>query len=174
MEFIWKAIQAYGPSIIVIAAIIIVVVGFLKLCKVFDKISSKDVKKGIFLILDAVLAFAGAAIYFAIFNVAFTGYYVLYSVTLFGTTAFLYTIYESAGLRKLVRLIISVVAKWFKQNPEAKLTKTAQKYGLVEAISFLQAKQEEQAKAEAAKAAEAKPVETTTSVPTDSTTVVKQ
>ena len=174
MEFIWKAVQTYGPSIAIIAAIIIVFVGILKLCKLFDKIKSKDLKKGLFLLIDVVLAFVGAAVYFAIFKIAFTGYYVLYSVTLFGTTAMLYTIYEGAHLRKGVRLLFKLIAGWFKKNPEAKLTKTAEKYGLVDAINFLQAKQEEQAKAEAAKAAaEVQPVETAPAATTD-TTVVKQ
>ena len=174
MEFIWQAVQKYGPSILVIAAVIIVFVGVLKLFKAFDKISSKDVKKAVYFAVDAVLAFAGAAVYFAIFGIPFTGYYALYSVSLLGVTTLLYSLYEHWGPRWCVRKLIGLVASWFKKNPEAKLTKDAEKYGLVKAINYLQAKYEAQEAEEKAKAeAEKKAAETATSATTDTTTVVK-
>ena len=134
MEIIWSAVQTYGPSILVIASIIIVVLGILKLCKVFDKITSKDLKKGLYFLIDLVLAFAGAAIYYAIFDIAFSGYYVLYSISLLAVTVTMYSFYEYFGLRWCVRKLISLVANFFKKNPKDKFTVTCDQLGLVDAI----------------------------------------
>lgn len=139
MERIISYIQDYGPSIIIIAICIIAFVGILKLCKVFDKIKSSQVKKVLYYVIDVVLAFAGSAIYFAIFHKSFsdTGY-VLYSISTLGVTTTLYAVYENFGLRTLVKMAINGISKWFKKNPEAKLTKWAKKYGLVESLEKIQ------------------------------------
>lgn len=185
-DMIWNAVQTYGPSILVIAAIIIVILGILKLCKVFDKIESKDLKKGIYLVIDLVLSFAGAAIYFAIFNVAFSGYYVLYSFALLSVVITLYAIYEQSGARWCVRKLLSLLANFFKKNPKNKFTQSCDQLGLVDAIiawdAYL-AKQDiavlEEAKQEAA-AKQAQQTETktedtaSTETTTETTNVVNQ
>lgn len=148
MDKLISYIQNYGLSILVIAVCIIAIVGILKLCKVFDKIKSDDLKKFIYYALDVVLAFAGSAIYFAIFHKDWSGYAV-YSVSQLGTTLFLYAFYEQCGGRKLVRMLISVVAKWINKNPETEFAKWANKLGLDKGLETIQTMiADEKAKAE--------------------------
>ncbi len=137
MDKIVAYIETYGLSILIIAICIIAIVGILKLCKVFDKIKSDDLKKFIYYVIDIALAFGGSAIYFAIFHKSFDGY-VMYSISQFATTVFLYAFYEQCGVRKLVRMLISVIAGWIKKNPETELAKWANKLGLSESIDKLQ------------------------------------
>ena len=137
MDKLISYIQNYGLSILVIAVCIIAIVGILKLCKVFDKIKSDDLKKFIYYAIDVVLAFAGSAIYFAIFHKDWNGY-AMYSLSQLATTLFLYAFYEQCGVRKLVRMLISVIAGWIKKNPETELAKWAEKLGLTESIEKLQ------------------------------------
>lgn len=140
MERIISYIQDYGPSIIIIAICIIAFVGILKLCKVFDKIKSSQVKKVLYYVIDVVLAFGVSAIYFAIFHKSFSGTgYVMYSVSTLVMTTTLYAVYENFGLRTLVKMAINGISKWFEKNPEAKLTKWAKKFGLVESLNKIQA-----------------------------------
>lgn len=153
MDKLISYIQNYGLSILVIAVCIIAIVGILKLCKVFDKIKSDDLKKFIYYAIDVVLAFAGSAIYFAIFHKDWTGY-AMYSLSQLATTLFLYAFYEQCGIRKLVRMLISVIAGWIKKNPENELAKWAEKVGLTESIEKLQtilADEQEKAEQEATK-----------------------
>lgn len=142
MDKLLAYIQTYGLSILVIAICVIAIIGILKLCKVFDKIKSSEVKKVIYYALDVVLAFAGSAIYFASFHKDWAGYW-LYSIAQLGVTTTLYAIYENFGVRKLVQYLISVISKWFEKNPEAELTKWAEKVGLTESIDKLQALNEQ-------------------------------
>lgn len=134
MEVLWNAVQTYGPSILVIACIIILILGILKLCKVFDKIESKDIKKCIYFAIDLVLSFVGSAIYFAIFGITFSGYYVLYSISLLAVVVTVYAFYEYFGLRWCVRKLISLLANFFKKNPKDAFTQAADKLGLDDAI----------------------------------------
>ena len=131
MDKLLEYISIYGWAILVIAVAIIVFIGILKLCKVFKKVKSSGVKKLIYYGLDVVLAFAGSAIYFAIFHKAFAGYVVYSFAQLFVTTT-LYAIYENFGLRNLVRYLIKLVANWIKKNPDSKLSKNLKKLGLGE------------------------------------------
>lgn len=149
MEHILTFIQNYGLPVFVIASCIIAFLGILKLCKLFDKISSKSVKKLIYYIMDIALSFGGAAIYFAVFNRDFSGY-VAFSATQVTATTTLYAIYENFGVRKLVQMLLGCVAGWFKKNPEHKFTKLAKQLGLDNAIAKLQEVKVEEAKAAAA------------------------
>lgn len=149
MEKIISYIETYGPSILIISICIIAFVGILKLCKVFDKIKSSQVKKVLYYVIDVVLAFGVSAIYFAIFHKSFSGTgYVMYSVSTLVMTTALYAVYENFGLRTLVKMAINGISKWFEKNPEAQLTKWAKKFGLVESLNKIQALvDEEKAKA---------------------------
>lgn len=151
MDKIISYVQNYGLSIVVIAVCVIAIIGILKLCKVFDKIKSADLKKFIYYALDVVLAFAGSAIYFAIFDKDWNGY-AIYSVSQLGTTLFLYAFYEQCGVRKLVRMLINVIANWVKKNPETQFAKWAEKLGLDKGLETIQTmiadKQAEEAKKE--------------------------
>lgn len=131
MEQILGYIERYGLSVFVIACCIIAVIGILKLCKVFDKITNKSVKKLIYYALNVVLAFGGSAIYFAIFKINFSGYLV-FSAAQVGTTTTLYALYENFGLRKLVQIGLDCLAKKLKNDPDAKLSKTLKGFGLSE------------------------------------------
>lgn len=137
MDKILSYVETYGLSILVIAICVIALIGILKLCKVFDKIQSKDIKKVIYYALDVVLAFAGSAIYFACFHKEWNGYW-LYSLAQLATTTLLYSLYENFGVRKLVQYLLSLVAKWLKRNPEKELSKWAEKVGITESIEKLQ------------------------------------
>lgn len=124
LDFITK----FGLAVFVIASCSIILIGILKLCKVFSKIENKNVKKLIYYILNVVLSFGGAAIYFAIFKISFESY-IMFSVTQIGATTTLYAIYENFGVRKLVQIGLTWIASWFKKNPEAKFTKVATSLG---------------------------------------------
>lgn len=166
MEQILEYITKYGLPVFVIASCIILIIGILKLCKVFNKISNKNVKKFVYYILNVVLAFVGAVIYFAAFKISFTGY-VAFSFTQVGATTTLYAIYENFGVRKLVQMFLDWLGSKLKSDPDSKLSKTLKKLGLTEdAIANVKATvtaETEKAETEKAKALET-PVETTTEV----------
>lgn len=129
-------IESYGLPILVIAICIISFLGILKLCKVFDKLQNKEVRKCIFLIIDLVLAFGFAAIYFAIFKKPFSGYCV-YSGAQFVVAVVLYAMYENWGLRKLVQVVLALLSKWCTSDKEHKFKKLAIALGLDHAVVTL-------------------------------------
>lgn len=137
MEQILKYIQTYSLPVFVIATCIIILIGILKLCKVFDKIKSSNVKKFIYYLLDVVLAFGGVAIYFAIFKIDFSSY-IMFSITQIGATTTLYAIYENFGIRKIVRMFFDKVKSWIAKNPEAQFSKWAKKIGLDKGLETIQ------------------------------------
>lgn len=159
----WALVEAYGLSVLIIAVTIIAFIGVLKLCKVFDKIQNKDLKKFIYYAIDIVLAFGGSAIYFAAFKLDWSAF-VTYSVAELTIVTTLYSLYEHFGVRKFVRWLIGIVAKWIKKNPDAQLSKWANKVGLESAIEKLnveiQHRQEELAKQELEKKEQAVASET--------------
>ena len=129
-------IESYGLPILVIAICIITLLGILKLCKVFDKLTNKDVRKCVFFCIDLVLSFGIAAIYFALFNMPFSGYLV-YSGAQFVVTVVLYAIYENWGVRKLVQVILALITKWFASDKASRFKKLAIKLGLDQAVITL-------------------------------------
>lgn len=137
MDGVLSYVETYGIAIIVIAICIIAIIGILKLCKVFDKIQSNEIKKVIYYAIDVTLAFVGGAIYFAAFNKDWSGY-CLYSIAQLGVTTTLYALYENFGLRKFVKWLIGVIAGWFKKNPDSELSKWANKIGLTESLEIIQ------------------------------------
>lgn len=139
MEAIITYITQHGLPVFVIACMIIAIVGILKLCKVFAKIKSADVKKLVYNVIDIVLAFGISAAYFGIFHLNFNGY-LIFSVTQISATAALYTIYENFGARKFVRYIIQLITKWIVKDPNSQLSKWADKVGLDEALKAIQDK----------------------------------
>lgn len=138
MEQILTYVKNHGLPVFIIASCIIAVIGILKLCKVFNKIENKNVKKLIYFILDVALSFGGAAIYYAIFNIGFDSY-IIFSATQISSTLTLYQIYENIGARKLWQIILAGVAGWFKKNPDKQLAKIAKAVGLEEFIAKTQA-----------------------------------
>lgn len=166
MEQIFEYIKQYSLPVFIIASCIIALIGILKLCKVFDKISNKNIKKCIYYMLNVALAFSGAAIYFAAFKISFTDY-VAFSFTQVGATTTLYAIYENFGVRKLVQMLLDWLSSKLKSDPDNALSKTLKKLGLTEdAIANVKATvtaEAEKAEAEKASAPET-PVETTTEV----------
>ena len=169
MEQILEYITRYGLSVFVIASCIIALIGILKLCKVFDKIKNKNIKKLIYYVLNVAFAFGGAAIYFAAFKIDFSGY-VMYSCTQVGATTTLYAIYENFGVRKLVQILLAWVATWFKKNPENKFVKALKGLGLTEeAIANIKATTD--AELEKAKVQEITAPETVEVIPAANETV---
>lgn len=138
MEQILHYIQTYSLPVFIIATCIIMLIGILKLCKVFDKISSSNVKKFIYYLLDVVLAFGGVAIYFAIFKIDFSGY-LMFSLTQIGATTTLYAIYENFGIRKLVQMLFAKIESWIEKNPKTQFSKWAKKLGLDKGLETIQA-----------------------------------
>lgn len=131
MEQIFEFIFQYGLPVFVIASCSILLIGILKLCKVFNKISNKNIKKLIYYILNVVLSFGGAAIYYAAFKIGFNSY-LMFCLTQISATTTLYAIYENFGVRKLVQIGLAWVASWSKKNPESKFTKAAKALGFDE------------------------------------------
>ena len=134
MEQIFEYIKENGLPVFIIATCIIAIVGVLKLCKVFDKISSKNVKKFIYYALDIVLSFGGSAIYFAIFKLDFSNY-MIFSISQISSTTALYALYENFGLRKLVQMLIAWLSTRIKKEDAVKLSKIAEKMGLHNALN---------------------------------------
>lgn len=98
-----------------IAVAIIVFIGILKVAKVFNKLTNKDLKKGIYFGLSVVLSFACAAIYYAICKFNWQWYW-LYSLCQATATTMLYALYEYLGPRKLVQLLFTWLASLFKKS----------------------------------------------------------
>ena len=131
MEQILDFISQYGLPVFVIASCSILLIGILKLCKVFNKISNKNIKKLIYYILNVVLSFGGVAIYYAAFKIGFNSY-LMFCLTQVSATTTLYAIYENFGVRKLVQIGLAWMASWSKKNPESKFTKAAKALGFDE------------------------------------------
>lgn len=131
MDKIISYVETYGLAILVIALITIFLIGTLKVCKVFSKIQSAKIKKLVYYICDVVLAFGGSAIYFAIFKISFSEYLV-YAGAELSITTFLYAVYENFGIRELVKILINVIAKAIKGDPNSKINKELKKLGLNE------------------------------------------
>ena len=128
MEQILEFISQYGLPVFVIASCSILLIGILKLCKVFNKISNKNIKKLIYYISNVVLSFGGVAIYYAAFKIGFNSY-LMFCLTQVSATTTLYAIYENFGVRKLVQIGLAWVTSWSKKNPESKFTKAAKALG---------------------------------------------
>lgn len=131
MERILELIYQHGLPVFVIAYCSIFLIGLLKLCKVFNKISNKNISKLIYYILNVALSFGGAAIYYAAFKIEFNTY-LMFCLTQINATTTLYAIYENFGIRKLVQISLAGVASWFKRRPESKFTKAAKALGFNE------------------------------------------
>lgn len=153
MEEILGFIATYGIPVFVIATCIIAFLGILKLCKVFDKLTNRNMKKFIYYALDVILAFVGALLYFLMFHIDFSGYW-MFCITQVSATTTLYAIYENFGLRKLLQMGLDKLAQAIKNSPNTKLTKTLTSLGLNE-TAIANIKEAVVVEAEKIKAAEA-------------------
>lgn len=160
MEEILGFIAMYGIPVFVIATCIIAFLGILKLCKVFDKLTNRNVKKFVYYTLDVILAFVGSLLYFLIFHIDFSGYW-MYCITQVSATTTLYAIYENFGFRKLLQMGLDKLAQAIKNSPNTKLTKTLTSLGLNE-TAIASIKEAVVVEAEKMKAAEAKNAEVKT------------
>lgn len=131
MEQFLNYILEYGPTALVLGTITIVIIGILKLCKAFNWIKNKDVKKLVYYILNIVLTFGIVAVYYTVHKIDFSNF-VLFSCSQVGSTTALYAIYENFGLRKLWQMALAWFATWFKKNPENKYVKALKGLGLTE------------------------------------------
>lgn len=129
---VFTLIAKWGISTLVIAVISIVLMGVLKLCKLFTKIKSADIKKIIYTAIQAVFGFGFSALYYVIFRIPFDLSYVGYSIAVVSITIIGYHYYETIGLRKFVRWLLGIFAKWFAANPNNKIDKSLKKLGLTE------------------------------------------
>lgn len=143
MEQILDFIQTNGLPVFVIATCIIAIIGILKLCKVFNKVTNKNVKKCIYYILDVALAFGGSAIYYAIFKLSFNSY-IAFSLAQITATTTLYAMYENFGVRNLVQLFFNLIAKKLKPDQLQQFKKLAKKLGFDLATQTLQQVKEEE------------------------------
>lgn len=136
MEQILLYISEYGLAVFIIATAIILTIGILKVCKVFDKIQNKDIKKIIYYSLDVVLSFGYVALYYVIFNLDWHTYWIL-CITQMGATTTLYTIYENFGLRKLLQMFLAWFAKATTKKNTKKFAQLVQDMGLSNALAEL-------------------------------------
>jgi len=144
MEEVLNFIAEWGLPHFLIGLIIINIIGILKLCKVFSKIQSKEIKKTIYFALDVILAFAVTAGYYAIFGIEFTTY-IKYSFEQLTLTTAIYALYEGVHLRDVWKIVLNWVGSWFKYNPDSAITKLAKKIGADEAIVKLQEEKQKEA-----------------------------
>lgn len=131
MEYILEYIAHYGLPVFVMASCIIAFIGTLKVCKVFNKITNDNIKKFIYYTLNVILAFGAVAIYFVLFKIDFSTYFMV-SFTQVGATTTLYAIYENFGLRKVVQMFLAWLYNKFKKDPESKFVKNLKTIGLTE------------------------------------------
>jgi len=136
MEQILLYIAEYGLAVFIIATAIILTIGILKVCKVFDKIQNKDIKKIIYYGLDVVLAFGYVALYYVIFNLEWHTYWIL-CITQMGATTTLYNIYENFGLRKLLQMFLAWFTKVTTKKNTEKFAQLVQDMGLSNALAEL-------------------------------------
>lgn len=136
MEQILRYIAEYGLAVFTIATAIILTIGILKVCKVFDKIQNKDVKKIIYYALDIALSFGYVALYYVIFNLNWHTYLIL-CITQMGATTTLYNIYENFGLRKLLQMFLTWFAKATTKKNTKKFAQLVQDMGLSNALAEL-------------------------------------
>lgn len=132
-----KYISAYGISLLVIACLIIACIGILKVCKVFRKVSSVNLKKAIYYILDIALAFAFAAAYFALTKQGFSKYLAFTGAEICVVTA-LYAVYENFGVRKLLTVVVTQIREHMAKNKNSKLTKLVQQVGIEKSLIEIQ------------------------------------
>lgn len=136
MEQILLYIAEYGLAVFLIATAIIVTIGILKVCKVFDKIQNKDVKKIIYYALNVALSFGFVALYYALFQLNWDTYWIL-CITQMGATTTLYNIYENFGLRKLLQMFLAWFTKVTTKKNATKFVELVQEMGLSSAIAEL-------------------------------------
>lgn len=131
MEQLLAYIAQYGVPVATLAFIVICFIGFLKLCKVFSKIPSAQIKKTIYYVLSISLSFGVTALYFVIFDNAWDTY-LKFSIAQANATAVLYAIYENLGIRKLFQVICTKLIEYIKKSPERKTAKALKNLGLTE------------------------------------------
>lgn len=131
MEQILAYIERYGLIVATIALSVICFIGLLKVCKVFNKISSKQAKKTIYYILSIGLAFGATALYYSLFTLSWDTY-LKFSIAQANATAVLYALYENLGIRKLLQVIATKWVEYIKKNPERKTAKALKNLGLTE------------------------------------------
>lgn len=140
----------FGLPVIILSFIAIALLGILKLCRVFSKLQSKNIKKFIYYAIDIILGFGLAALYFVIFGKNFVDY-LGFSCTLIGAITAVYALYENIGARNLWQKVLAAIATWFKSSKDSKFKKLALKMGLDKALTELQTVVKEEAdKAQAA------------------------
>ena len=108
-------VNLHKIPVILITVAVIFFIGLLKTIKVFDKITNKDLKKGILFSLSIVLSFAGAAIYYAIKHFAWNRFW-LYGLIQSVATIVCYAFYEDLGPRKLIQLLFTWCGSLFKKK----------------------------------------------------------
>ena len=131
MEQFLNYILNHGPLAFIISFIVINIIGILKLCKAFNWIKTKGVKKLVYYILNVALTFAAVAIYYHI-NWLDPSDYLIFSFKQVGSTTALYAIYENLGLRNLWQIVLTWIISLFKKDPEHVLVKSLKKLGLTE------------------------------------------
>lgn len=136
MEQILLYIAEYGLAVFVIATAIILTIGILKVCKVFDKLQNKDVKKIIYYALNVALSFGYVALYYVIFTLNWDTYWIL-CITQMGATTTLYNIYENFGLRKLLQMFLTWFTKVTTKKNTEKFAQLVQDMGLTNALAEL-------------------------------------
>lgn len=139
MEQLLAYLTKYGLSTAIIALSVVCFIGLLKVCKVFSKISSAQVRKTLLYGLSVSLSFGGVALYFVIMSLTWETYIPLCITQVSATTA-LYAIYENLGIRKLLQVIAGKVIEYIKKHPERKTAKALKSLGLTdEMLTKLQA-----------------------------------
>lgn len=117
-------VTSHSLNVIVLAFIIIMFVGILKFFGLFNKITSKDIRNFIYLIIDIALSFGLGALYIVMFGLSWVAYIPLVA-ELVPAVLVGYSIYDGIGIKRFVKFvgnfIVNVVAKNYIDKEVEKL-----------------------------------------------------
>ncbi len=130
----------------ILTAIILSVVGLVKLP--FDKFKMKHPKiyKAVFTLLSIVLTFIACVVnhlFILESKVLFNAAFVVMLLSTYAGVFGLYLSYEGLGAKELVKRLLNAIKNLKASAPESKLSKMIDKYGIELAVKVITAKQSE-------------------------------
>ena len=121
-------ILKHSWQVILLGFAVIFIIGVLKYFKCFNKVTSADVRKFIYILLNIALSFGIGALY--CLSIGFANYIALV-IELIPAVLVEYAIYENIGLRKFMKIIgnfiVKVVAKNYVESEVAKIKESTDK-----------------------------------------------
>lgn len=124
MEMIVQFFAQYGWKLALIACSGIFILGILKFFHVFDKIE-KTKRKYVYAAVSTVLSLIASLIYLLCTNTLEWATFGVYSASLYAFNQIIYSMYETFGIRSVVRkfghLCLKVIKKMIEESEQAEL-----------------------------------------------------